>query len=50
LAFLDYTRPEEGILHAFNTKEGQQKFDSIYVDGYGTASHKVYQFNGCQVK
>ena len=50
LAFLDYTNQQEGIIHAFNSRDGQKKFDSIYVDGYATASRQVYQFNGCQVK
>lgn len=49
LSFLAYTKPEDQIQHAFNSREGQKRFDHIIVDGYSSKTRTVYQFNGCIV-
>lgn len=49
ITFLNFTKPQEDISHAFNSKEGQQRFNHILVDGYSASSKTVYQFHGCQV-
>lgn len=50
LSYLSYSMPNEDIVHAFNRRDGQQRFSpSAIVDGYGRASKTVYQFHGCIV-
>lgn len=49
LSFLSFTKPEENILHAFNRREGQMRFDNVIVDGYSPVNKTVYQFHGCMV-
>ena len=49
LSFLAFTKPNEKIVHAFNRREGQMRFDNVIVDGYSPESQTVYQFHGCMV-
>ena len=49
VSFLAFTRPQENIVHAFNSPFGQKTFGPYPVDAYGETSLKVYQFHSCEL-